>query len=396
MQRKILGFIVIPNRSCKRSDEPQKTPYIEAVRFEDVIDEPFVNDPEVIGVWESLDFVENMEDFVPGQKRWGGNLFLHELDFQHNGKLILKNDKVKNGYTEYWAKGRAIAPNKKPDAKYNIKKMGGETYMFFEWISGDVTIRGMKPAYYVLKKESVGTDIAIEDIKIHPYREGGLYSVTVSIRNKGEGTSPKFGVNFYRGNPGEVKPMTHGAGPIKSQDTWNECSMPFALKEGVNELFVIADPDGSVAESNESNNRAWIKVVVSEGLIKDKNAGFGKARVSKPSIEEAISSAYTWLGLIDNGEYGRSWEETASIFKAHVSQAQWEKALENITKPLGKVISREVISQTPTETVPGAPKGNYVVIQFRTDFENKKGAIETVTPMLEKDGQWRVSGYYIR
>lgn len=27
---------------------------------------------------------------------------------------------------------------------------------------------------------------------------------------------------------------------------------------------------------------------------------------------------------------------------------------------------------------------------------NKKSAIETVTPMMDKDGKWRVSGYYIK
>jgi len=42
------------------------------------------------------------------------------------------------------------------------------------------------------------------------------------------------------------------------------------------------------------------------------------------------------------------------------------------------------------------PDGDYVIIQFDTSFENKKSAIETVTPMLDKDGVWRVSGYYIK
>jgi hypothetical protein len=37
-----------------------------------------------------------------------------------------------------------------------------------------------------------------------------------------------------------------------------------------------------------------------------------------------------------------------------------------------------------------------VVIQFNTRFENKAAAIETVTPMHEKDGSWRVSGYFIK
>lgn len=47
-------------------------------------------------------------------------------------------------------------------------------------------------------------------------------------------------------------------------------------------------------------------------------------------------------------------------------------------------------------SLPGAPDGEYVVVQFETSFTNKKAAAETVTPMLENDGQWRVSGYYIK
>ncbi len=44
----------------------------------------------------------------------------------------------------------------------------------------------------------------------------------------------------------------------------------------------------------------------------------------------------------------------------------------------------------------GAPDGEYVVIQFETSFEHKRSAIETVTPMMDRDGKWRVSGYYIK
>jgi hypothetical protein len=46
--------------------------------------------------------------------------------------------------------------------------------------------------------------------------------------------------------------------------------------------------------------------------------------------------------------------------------------------------------------LPGAPDGEYVVIQYESSFEHKQAAVETVTPMLDKDGTWRVSGYFIR
>ncbi len=34
-------------------------------------------------------------------------------------------------------------------------------------------------------------------------------------------------------------------------------------------------------------------------------------------------------------------------------------------------------------SLPGAPDGEYVVIEFITSFSNKKSAIETVTPKME-------------
>jgi hypothetical protein len=64
--------------------------------------------------------------------------------------------------------------------------------------------------------------------------------------------------------------------------------------------------------------------------------------------------------------------------------------------PLGKLVSREFTSAQYASSLPGAPDGEYVVIQFATAFENKAASVETVTPMMDKDGKWRVSGYYIR
>ena len=63
---------------------------------------------------------------------------------------------------------------------------------------------------------------------------------------------------------------------------------------------------------------------------------------------------------------------------------------------MGKLLSRKLKSATYKTTMPGAPDGEYVVIQYDSSFEHKQAAVETVTPMLGKDGKWRVSGYYIK
>jgi hypothetical protein len=110
----------------------------------------------------------------------------------------------------------------------------------------------------------------------------------------------------------------------------------------------------------------------------------------------AASAAGVWLSLVDEGNYGESWEQAAWLFKAAVVKEQWQTIVKSVRVPLGKVVARKLKSKQYTKTLPGAPDGEYVVIQYETVFEKKESAIETITPMLEKDGQWRVSGYYIK
>lgn len=100
--------------------------------------------------------------------------------------------------------------------------------------------------------------------------------------------------------------------------------------------------------------------------------------------------------MVDGQEYSRSWEQTAECFRNIVSKDNWQKSLQAIRVPLGKMVTREVKSKRYITSAPGARDGQYVIIQYNTSFENKKSAIKTVTPMLEKDGKWRVFGYYIR
>jgi len=110
----------------------------------------------------------------------------------------------------------------------------------------------------------------------------------------------------------------------------------------------------------------------------------------------AVVAAEKWLSLVDQEQYAESWKEAAEYFRNAVNQTQWEQMVQTARKPLGKPISRNVKAKTYTTTLPGAPDGQYVVIEFDTSFEKKKSAIETVSPMMDKDGKWRVSGYYIK
>lgn len=112
--------------------------------------------------------------------------------------------------------------------------------------------------------------------------------------------------------------------------------------------------------------------------------------------EAAQKSAESWLALVDGGDYAASYDQAAAMFKAALSKDGWVETIKGVRTPLGKVVLRKLQSAQYTTSLPGAPDGEYVVIRYQTSFENKKDAVETIVPMLDKDGQWRVSGYFIK
>ena len=84
--------------------------------------------------------------------------------------------------------------------------------------------------------------------------------------------------------------------------------------------------------------------------------------------EAAKTSAEAWLALVDQQKYSESWDQ----------------------------ISRKLKSSQYTDKLSGAPDGRYVVIRYDTVFEKKAQAVETITPMADPDGAWRVSGYFLQ
>lgn len=120
------------------------------------------------------------------------------------------------------------------------------------------------------------------------------------------------------------------------------------------------------------------------------------ARAGEEAEKAALAAANEWLQLIDDGKIGESWETAASYFKNAVTKQGWEHQVGSVRGPLGRKLSREVQAAQYMTSLPGAPDGEYVVIQYRSSFEKKQEAIETVTPMRDDDGEWRVSGYFIK
>ena len=135
-----------------RPDYVPETSWLdEDGRIRDEVDYSFVDDPAVLGVWTSVDFVRDIEDFDPAERRWQGSLHLVGLEFGAQGQLGYRygdDEEFRVAEDCTWTKGLLLEGDTAP--AYVIRSFDGVNYLFLEWKSGDYTIRHMKPCYYIL------------------------------------------------------------------------------------------------------------------------------------------------------------------------------------------------------------------------------------------------------
>jgi hypothetical protein len=115
----------------------------------------------------------------------------------------------------------------------------------------------------------------------------------------------------------------------------------------------------------------------------------------EPDTKAARAAVDSWLSLIDAANYAQSWDAAATFFKNAVTSETWQAAVKTARSQFGAFTSRTVKSATPATKLPGAPEGEYVVFDFDALYE-QKAASERVTVVREKDGAWRVVGYFIK
>jgi hypothetical protein len=124
--------------------------------------------------------------------------------------------------------------------------------------------------------------------------------------------------------------------------------------------------------------------------------GCNIAAAEEIDTSAGMAAVTEWLSVVDRGAYGDSWDRAAQRFRASIERAKWEMAVDSARRPLGAVLMRKLRTATFARALPNAPEGEYVVIQYDTVFEKVPLAAESVTSEREKDGTWRVVGYWIK
>jgi len=120
----------------------------------------FVDDPAVVGVWKAVDFTDSPRTYAPALGReWQGNLMWSGLTFDAAGVVEWRFTRG-GAMRTLWTCGKILPRPEEfseqpsePPAYYELRTINGVEYLFVEHISGDVTIRGMKPKWYVYARE---------------------------------------------------------------------------------------------------------------------------------------------------------------------------------------------------------------------------------------------------
>lgn len=113
-------------------------------RIEDNTNYPYECDYEALGSWECVSVVDNISDFEKDKTQNKYKTCIKKINFFENGTTD------KSWLT--WTNGIVIDKYYKLSSGYFIKNIDRQTYMFFQWKSGDYAFGFRKPCYYVLKK----------------------------------------------------------------------------------------------------------------------------------------------------------------------------------------------------------------------------------------------------
>lgn len=116
------------------------------------------------------------------------------------------------------------------------------------------------------------------------------------------------------------------------------------------------------------------------------------ALADPPSYQD---SCRTWLGLVDSGRYAESWDTAGPYFQSKITKDQWLALIKYARDAVGTVLSRGAAQVTPTDRLPDAPFGKYIVITIKTKFQLNPDATETIV-LKSEDGAWKVAGYFIK
>ena len=111
-------------------------------------------------------------------------------------------------------------------------------------------------------------------------------------------------------------------------------------------------------------------------------------------LERALAATNRFLDLLAADRYDDAWNFLGDIGRALTTLESWRNEFVAARAKEGRRLSSEFLGAVKTDTVPGGPRGNYIIVGLETRFE-KARVKETVSLTLQH-GNWMVIGYVAR
>jgi hypothetical protein len=121
----------------------------------------------------------------------------------------------------------------------------------------------------------------------------------------------------------------------------------------------------------------------------------GSIAHAQAAEDRARFAAEQWIVLVDDGQYDESWKEADKLFQNAIPAEEWQKKVAAERTQLGARQSRRLKDIKPAASVKGLPGGQYYLVRYQSVYANKKTATETITALLDSDGNWRVAQYSV-
>jgi hypothetical protein len=115
-----------------------------------------------------------------------------------------------------------------------------------------------------------------------------------------------------------------------------------------------------------------------------------------PRRNEAVGAARDWLVLLDKHDVKQLYAASGKRFREGISEEKWGLVAESGRQQFGAVRSRTLLGAESPPDTPNRPKGDFMTVVFRADFDKRGVGTESLTLEREADGKWRVIGYLMK
>lgn len=120
----------------------------------DNTDYTFEDNENILGIWEYVSYVDNIEDDINYKATSIIEPYLTSFAFLPNGDMRMETYYSGLNTTAFtWTKGHILNSVDGTCSGYTIYEDTDGVYLFVEWKNGDYVFNGATPKFYVLKKK---------------------------------------------------------------------------------------------------------------------------------------------------------------------------------------------------------------------------------------------------